>query len=90
MTDRTTPPSPRTNCTPMSTANCRPTGADAVDAWLATHPDDAALVAAWRAQADAIRARYGAVASEPVPERLALDSVLRNGSAAGARSRRRR
>ena len=39
----------------------------AVEAWLATHPDDAARVAAWRAQADAIRARYGAVADEPVP-----------------------
>jgi len=52
---------------------------DAVNAWLATHPDDAALVAAWRAQADAIRARYGSVSSEPVPERLALDNVIRNG-----------
>ena len=35
---------------------------EAVEAWLANHPDDAARVAAWRAQADAIRARYGAVA----------------------------
>jgi anti-sigma factor RsiW len=52
---------------------------DAVNSWLATHPDDAALVAAWRAQADAIRARYGAVVDEKVPERLALDKVLRNG-----------
>jgi anti-sigma factor RsiW len=52
---------------------------EAVTAWLATHADDAALVAAWRAQADAIRARYGAVAGEPVPARLALDNVIRNG-----------
>jgi len=52
---------------------------DAVNAWLATHPDDAALVTAWRAQADAIRARYGAVVNEPVPEPLALDKVLQNG-----------
>ena len=34
---------------------------EAVEAWLASHPDDAARVAAWRAQAEAIRARYGAV-----------------------------
>ena len=33
---------------------------DAVEAWLATHPEDAALVAAWRAQSDvAINAQYG-------------------------------
>ena len=44
----------------MSTANCRPDRRDAVEAWLANHPDDAARVAAWRAQAEAIRARYGA------------------------------
>ena len=41
---------------------------DAVEAWLAAHPDEAARVAAWRAQAEAIRARYGAVANEPVPD----------------------
>ena len=29
----------------------------AVEAWLASHPEDAARVAQWRAQADAIRAR---------------------------------
>src|SRR5665647_303815 len=40
-------------------------------------------VAAWRAQADAIRARYGAVASEPVPERLKLDQVMRRERAGG-------
>jgi anti-sigma factor RsiW len=49
---------------------------DVVDAWLAAHPDDMTRVAAWRAQADAIRARYGAVASEPVPARLALNRLM--------------
>src|SRR5437660_9925908 len=51
----------------------------AVEAWLAAHPDDAARVAAWRAQADAIRARYGAIAAEPVPARLSLDRLARSG-----------
>ena len=46
---------------------------EAVEAWLASHPDDAARVAAWRAQAEAIRARYGSVVNEPVPERLTLE-----------------
>lgn len=52
---------------------------DAVDAWLAGHPDDANLVGAWRAQAEMIRARYGATANEAVPPRLKLDQLLRNG-----------
>ncbi len=52
---------------------------EAVAAWLASHPDAAALIFAWRAQAEAIRARYGAVAAEPVPERLKLDRLARNG-----------
>lgn len=51
---------------------------DAVNAWLAGHADQAALVAAWRAQADSIRARYGATANEPVPDRLKLDQVLKH------------
>ncbi|HYY38717.1 MAG TPA: anti-sigma factor, partial [Xanthobacteraceae bacterium] len=34
-----------------------------VEAWLASHPEDAARVAQWRAQAEAIRARFGALAS---------------------------
>jgi anti-sigma factor RsiW len=49
---------------------------EAVSAWLSEHPEQAALIAAWRAQADAIRARYGAVAEEPVPDRLTLDRVM--------------
>jgi anti-sigma factor RsiW len=51
----------------------------AVEAWLANHPDDAALVAAWRAQAEAIRTHYGAIAEEPVPARLKIDQLMRNG-----------
>ena len=40
---------------------------NAVEAWLGSHPEHAARVAHWRAQADAIRARYDAIASEPAP-----------------------
>ena len=42
----------------------------AVEAWLATHPDDAMKVAAWRQQAELIRTRYGAVVNEKPPQRL--------------------
>ena len=48
-----------------------------IEKWLESHPDDAARVAAWRAQADAIRARYGAAASEPVPRRFDLERIAR-------------
>jgi anti-sigma factor RsiW len=48
-----------------------------VEAWLASHPEDAARVAQWRAQAEAIRARFGALASEPVPTRFDLDRLAR-------------
>jgi anti-sigma factor RsiW len=47
----------------------------AVEDWLATHPDDAARMAAWRAMGDAMQARYGAVADEAVPKRLELDRL---------------
>ena len=56
---------------------------EAVAAWLAAHPEQAALVVGWRAQAEAIRARYGAVANEPIPERLKLDRLLRQGRLGG-------
>jgi anti-sigma factor RsiW len=56
---------------------------EAVGVWLAAHPSEAATVAAWRAQADAIRSRYGAVAGEPVPARLKLDQLLRQTRAGG-------
>ena len=49
---------------------------DAVASWLTTHPDAATQVAAWRAQSEAIRARYGATINEPVPERLRLERVI--------------
>ena len=58
---------------------------EAVTAWLATHPDDAGIVAAWQAQAESIRARYGAVAQESVPERLQLDRVLADAQPRGRR-----
>jgi anti-sigma factor RsiW len=49
----------------------------AVDDWLATHPEDAARVAEWRAQAEAVRTRYGDVVDEPVPARLNLERLTR-------------
>src|SRR5579872_501094 len=51
---------------------------EAVSGWLVAHPQDAELVAAWRAQAESIRARYGAVANEPVPDQLKLEQLLRS------------
>src|SRR5688572_22283259 len=51
---------------------------DAVEEWLESHAEDAALVATWRAQAETSRARFGAVAGQPVPERLKLDRLTRN------------
>ena len=49
---------------------------EAIATWLANHPEQAALVVSWRSQAESIRARYGAVIEEPVPERLKLEQVL--------------
>lgn len=54
---------------------------EAVALWLSTHEDAALLVTAWRAQADAIRARYGATADEPVPARLTLNKLLQRNRA---------
>jgi anti-sigma factor RsiW len=51
----------------------------AVEAWLASHQDDANRVASWRAQIEAIRARYGATGADPVPARLNLDRLARRG-----------
>jgi len=50
---------------------------NAVEAWLATHLDDAAKVAAWRKQAELIRARYGAAADEKPPQRLDVRRLTR-------------
>jgi anti-sigma factor RsiW len=41
-----------------------------VDAWLREHPDDTAQVRLWAADRDALRARLGPTAEEPVPTRL--------------------
>jgi anti-sigma factor RsiW len=49
-----------------------------IEAWLAAHPEDAAKVAAWRAQAELIRTRYGAAANETVPERFNLARLVRH------------
>src|SRR4051812_23290394 len=48
-----------------------------VEAWLATHPDDAERVQAWRAMADALHARYDGVADEAVPKRLEIEQLTR-------------
>jgi anti-sigma factor RsiW len=50
---------------------------DAVEAWLAAHPDDAARVTSWRAMSDALHAKYDAVMDEPVPARLSVDALSR-------------
>lgn len=52
---------------------------EAVEAWLAGHPEDATRVAAWRAQADTIRGRYTSVAAQAIPQRLKLAALVRSG-----------
>jgi anti-sigma factor RsiW len=52
---------------------------DAVAAWLLAHPEDAERIAIWRAQAEAMRARYSHIADEPVPGRFHIDRLLRGG-----------
>lgn len=44
----------------------------AVDAWLASHPEESERVAAYRRLASEVRSAYSAMLSEPVPPRLAL------------------
>ena len=48
-----------------------------VEAWLATHPDDAGRVQSWRAMAEALHARYDSVADETVPRRLEIERLVR-------------
>src|SRR5436190_566218 len=48
-----------------------------VEAWLATHPDDAERVRSWRTMADALHARYDAIADEPIPRRLEIERLVR-------------
>lgn len=43
-----------------------------VEAYLASHPDQAAQVAAWQAQNEQLRGLYADVADEPIPARLPL------------------
>jgi anti-sigma factor RsiW len=43
----------------------------AVEAWLATRPEEAERIAAYRRLAQEVRAAYDSMMSEPVPERLA-------------------
>src|ERR1700704_6391154 len=48
-----------------------------VEAWLATHPDDAGRGQSWRAMADALHARYDAVADEAGPKGLEIERLER-------------
>src|SRR5215207_6609109 len=48
-----------------------------VEAWLASHPDDAARVQSWRAMAEALHARYDSVVDEAVPKRLEIERLER-------------
>jgi len=50
---------------------------DDVEAWLAAHPEDAERVRAWRSMAEALHARYDAVADEPVPQRHNIEDLVR-------------
>jgi anti-sigma factor RsiW len=47
-----------------------------VEAWLATHPDDAARVQSWQSMAEMLHARYDSVADEPVPRRLEIERLV--------------
>src|SRR3954467_3220864 len=46
-----------------------------VEAWLASHPDDAARVQSWRSMAEALHARYDSVIDEAVPKRLEIERL---------------
>ena len=48
-----------------------------VEAWLATHPDDGARVAAWRKQAELLCQRYGHLEYETPPSWFDLDRLAR-------------
>jgi anti-sigma factor RsiW len=48
-----------------------------VEAWLATHPDDAARVQSWRTMAEVLHARYDSIADEAVPKRLEIERLVR-------------
>src|SRR5918994_4907732 len=48
-----------------------------VEAWLASHPDDAARVQSWRTMAEALHTRYDSVIDEAVPKRLEIERLVR-------------
>src|SRR3954449_1829512 len=48
-----------------------------VEAWLATHPDDAGRGQSRRAMAEMLHARYDQVADEAVPKRLEIERLVR-------------
>jgi anti-sigma factor RsiW len=47
-----------------------------VDAWLSSHPDDAARVRAWNEMAEMLHARYDSIADEVVPNRLEIERLV--------------
>jgi anti-sigma factor RsiW len=47
-----------------------------VEAWLATHPDCAERVRAWREMAEELHARYNHIADETVPRRLEIERLV--------------
>jgi anti-sigma factor RsiW len=48
-----------------------------VEAYLAAHPEEAARLASYRAQAERVREVYAPVLDDPVPQRLALSALPR-------------
>ena len=48
-----------------------------IESYLASHPEDAERVAAYRLQNEALRVQFGPIADEPVPERLRMDHTRR-------------
>jgi len=48
-----------------------------VEAWLATHPEDAERVQSWIRMAEELHARYDSVADEPIPKRLEIERLAR-------------
>src|SRR6195256_642276 len=48
-----------------------------VEAWPATHADDAERVQSWRTMAEALHARYDSVVDEAVPKRLEIERLVR-------------
>jgi anti-sigma factor RsiW len=47
----------------------------AVESYLASHPDEAVRVAAWRMQVACIRERWGDIVDEPIPVRLRIENI---------------